>query len=213
MSEIAERSTAGEAPQVYRLPDSRRTGGEVLNAWSALRDRVGDLSREVTDEYRDARGRLLDERTTVIAQRETRELLEELSTAWGLSWALIARMVGVSPAAVRKWRRGESITGDHRRATARVIAFLESLAQSLNPLNDAASWLEMPLSDQSHFAAADVYARGHLDLLLDHAAQRIGGHEVLDRFEPRWRDLSERRFTVELAEDGMPLISEDRRSQ
>jgi len=76
MTDVVERSTAGEAPQVHRLGDQRQTGGSVLNAWSALRDRVGILDQEVTDGYRGVRRRQLDERTTVIAQREPRELLD-----------------------------------------------------------------------------------------------------------------------------------------
>src|SRR3954466_1283052 len=109
MSSVADRSTAGQAPQVQRLPHEHRTGGAILNDWSALRDRVGSLDRNVTDGYRAARRRQLDERTTVIAQRDPRELLDELASGWGLSWALIAKLVGVSSAAVRKWRRGESL--------------------------------------------------------------------------------------------------------
>ncbi len=206
MTDVVDKSTAGEAPQVHRLSDRRQTGGSALNDWSALRDRVGILDREVADGYRGVRRRQLDERTTVIAQREPRELLDELATAWGLSWALIARLVGVTSAAVRKWRRGESITGDNRRGIARVIAFLESVTQSANPLSDVASWLEMPISDDTDYSAIDLYGAGELDLVLDLAAQAIGAHDALDRFDPAWRDKADRRFTVIEAPDGLPAI-------
>src|SRR4051794_33695231 len=208
MSNVAERSTAGQAPQVHRLGDQRQTGGSVLNAWSALRDQVGILDQEVTDGYRGVRRRQLDERTTVIAQREPRELLDELATAWGLSWAVIAHMVGVSSAAVRKWRRGESITGDNRRGIARVVAFLEAVTQCVNPLNDVASWLEMPISDDTDYTGLDLYAAGQLDLVLDLAAQAIGAHEALDAFDSAWREKADRRFTVVDASDGLPAIVE-----
>jgi uncharacterized protein (DUF2384 family) len=193
---------------VHRLPDDHRTGGTILNDWSALRDRVGHLDRDVTDGYRTARRRQLDESTTVIAQRDPRELLDELASGWGLSWATIAKLVGVSSAAVRKWRRGESITGENRRAIARVVAFLDSAAQCLNPLSDAASWLEMPISDDTQYTVADVYHAGHVDILLDLATQQIGPHALLDHFDPGWRSKKDSRFVVEQAADGMPGIFE-----
>jgi hypothetical protein len=166
------------------------------------------LDQEITDGYRGVRRRQLDERTTAIAQREPRELLDELATAWGLSWAAIARLVGVSSAAVRKWRRGESITGDHRRGIARVVAFLESVTQCVNPLSDVASWLEMRISDDTDYSALDLYAAGQLDLVLDLAAQAIGAHEALDEFDPTWREKADRRFAVVDAPDGLPAIVE-----
>ena len=208
MTNIAERATAGTTPEVHQLPDRRRTGGEVLNAWSALNDRVDDLGREVTNGYQGVRRRQMDERTTVIAQQEPRALLDELATQWGLSWAIIARLVGVSAAAVRKWRRGESITGDNRRAIARVIAFLENTAQSLNPVSDATSWLEMPISDATDVSGVDVFVAGHWELLLDLAAERVSPHDVLDALDPDWREKSEQRFVVEDAPDGLPAIIE-----
>lgn len=200
--------TGGQVASAYKLPGDQ-TGGSHLNDWSALRDRVGNLHAEVADGHEVAREEELNRRTLAIALRDPHDLLADLSER-GLSWSAIARLAGVSATAVRKWRRGESITGDNRRKLASTIAFLDLIKAALGPLEDAASWLEMPLADKSTVTALDVYAGGCASLLLDWAGGRRTDTEMLDAFDPDWRVnySSDDRFAIVRADDGQPMIVE-----
>ena len=54
----------------------------------------------------------LRSRTEEAAKRSAPDLLNELADL-GIAWRDIARMVGVTVPAVRKWRQGETATGIH----------------------------------------------------------------------------------------------------
>ena len=185
-------------------------GASVLNRASALRDNVGFLHEDVADLHQAVRSKALDERTTIAAMRSANELLRELASERGLSWALIAKLAGVTPTAIRKWRRGEAITPENRRSLARVAVFLDMVAEATLPLADPASWLEMPLSDESTLTPTDLYAADRLESLLEVASARIGAHAALDEFDPNWRTTHARddRFRVEEAADGGRSIVE-----
>ena len=116
----------------------------------------------------------------------------------------------MSPTAVRKWRRGETIGPSSRRSLARAATFLQMLDEHSLPITEVGTWLEMPLSDESTLTAVDIYAGGRVELLLDFAARRLGAHAVLDAFDANWRErhLADMRFAVEVAEDGDVSIVE-----
>ncbi|HKG37550.1 MAG TPA: hypothetical protein VKB25_01045 [Conexibacter sp.] len=198
-------------------PRTQTGGSATLNAVSTLRDHArflhedaGALRSEIDDLHSGVRVEALDERTSAIALGDPRDLLTVLADEFGLSWATIARMTNVSPTAVRKWRRGETIAPENRRGLARVVAFLRMVEEGSSPLGDPASWLEMPLSDEANLAPVDLYLAGAADLLLDHAAGRLGSQETLDRAMPNWRQVhpADTRFKVETAADGLPVIVE-----
>lgn len=189
----------------------RETGDtRLVNDVSALRDGATFLQHDVERLHDDVRARALDERTSAAALRDPRELLRELSRGHGLSWTTIARLAGVSPTAVRKWRRGETIGPSSRRSLARAATFLQMLDEHSLPITEVGTWLEMPLSDESTLTAVDIYAGGRVELLLDFAARRLGAHAVLDAFDANWRErhLADMRFAVEVAEDGDVSIVE-----
>jgi DNA-binding transcriptional regulator YiaG len=192
-------------------------GGAILNTVATLRDRarflsddVGALREEIDNLHCDVRGEALDERTSAIALGDPHDLIATLAQEFGLSWATIARLLRVSPTAVRKWRRGEPIAPENRRGLARAVAFLRMVEQGSSPLQDPASWLEMPLSDEATLTPVDLYLRGATDPLLDHAAGRLSSTVLLDRAVPDWREThsTDGRFKVETAADGMPVIVE-----
>lgn len=189
----------------------RETGDtRLVNEVSALRDGTTFLQHDVQRLHDNVRARALDERTSAAALRDPRELLRELSHGHGLSWATIARLAVVTPTAVRKWRRGETIGPSSRRSLARAVTFLQMLDEHSFPITDVGTWLEMPLSDESTLTAVDVYAGGRVELLLDFAARRLTAHAVLDAFDSDWRErhLADARFAVEVAEDGAVSIVE-----
>ncbi len=135
---VRDRGTGGvqtTAP-VIETGDAR-----LLNRVSALRDGTTFLHHDVERLHDDVRDHELDERTSAVALRDPRELLRELSHRHGLSWTTIARLAGVSPTAVRKWRRGEAISSGSRRSLARAVAFLEMLNEHAAPIIDVGTWL------------------------------------------------------------------------
>jgi hypothetical protein len=118
-------------------------------------------------------------------------------------------MIGVTPTAIRKWRRGEQITGLNRQRLALLLAFLE-LLKSPFPIPDPASWLDMPLSADATLTPADLYAANRRDLLVDFASRRQGAHAVLDAYDGEWRTryAVDSRFEVVRAPDGELSLAE-----
>ena len=101
----------------------RPTPAQLVTEASDARDKSRFLHEDATEIHETAWRRRLDERTTRTAQRAPAELLHELSRESGDLWTLIARLTEVSATAVRKWRRGESITPQNRRELARLVSF------------------------------------------------------------------------------------------
>jgi hypothetical protein len=199
-------STSGNV----RHESDRTGGGDILNRASALRDRADSLKTEVDGTHHEVREQRLDELTSMIGRQDPHAVLTELSQDLGLSWSTLSRLVGVSPTAIRKWRRGEPINADNRRALSRVRAFLELLTRNASPLEDVASWLEMKVSDDATITAVDLFVADRMDLVLDLASARVSPHEALDSFDPEWRAryASDGRFEVVRVGDGMPAIVE-----
>ncbi len=185
-------------------------GGSILNRASALRDRAGSLKSEVDGTHHEVRAQQLDELTAMIARQDPHEVLSELSETYGLSWSTLSRLVAVSATAIRKWRKGDAISADNRRALSRVRAFLDLLERNASPLEDVASWLEMKVSDDATVTAVDLYVADRIDLILDLASARISPHEALQEFDSEWRAkyTSDTNFKVVRASDGMPAIVE-----
>jgi len=152
----------------------------------------------------------LDDRASRVAVQDPAELLELLATEFGLSWTTIARMVGVTDAAVRKWRRGEQIAPENRRRLARSVAFLQILGRF--PVNDASTWLEMRISGDATITAVDLFTDGRADLLFELVGNRATPHQVLEGFDPNWREnyAADQRFEVVEAPDGEPVITQRR---
>lgn len=203
-------ATTGSAA-VLPIPSEReghayQTGtiSSLVREYGLLRDETTVLDERVGDGHRAAQVRALDQRARARAQQDVRSLLEELSRDRGLGWSVIARLVGVSVQAIRKWRRGESATGENRLAVARLAAVLDLLEQV--PIQDPASWLEMPVVDGFKPRILDLYRAGHADVLLDLAGLRITPEAVLDETEPAWRTTLQLEHEVFAAEDGQLSI-------
>jgi hypothetical protein len=178
-----------------------RRAGEV-------RDEVQVVGQDAEGLHGELRIHALDARTSELAQRDPTELLRDLSAAYGVSWTLIAKLLSVSQTSVRKWRRGEAITPENRRAIARVVAFLQTLQEAVPNMCDPASWLEMRISDEATLTPADLYLLGRYELLLDLAGLHYAPHEVLYAVDPRWRDryAPDNSHQVIIAPDGQPSI-------
>jgi hypothetical protein len=131
-------------------------------------------------------------------------LLTELTEVRGLAWSQVARLVGVSVPAVRKWRLHQTDpTPDNRALLGGLAAFLDLFATRFL-IQDPVGWLEAPLT-QSNLTGLDVYrTEGGPIGLLELAGQRIDVDQLLDAQAPGWRarGAPDARFRIVRAGDG-----------
>ncbi|MDP9276120.1 MAG: hypothetical protein M3O99_11070 [Chloroflexota bacterium] len=202
-------ATAAGTSMVGRVHEEQPTYASISKDAAHLRDRNEMLGSEVKQLHHETVLRSLDERAAVLGMQDPSEILDTLGMEYGLSWSTVARMIGVTPTAIRKWRRGEQITGLNRQRLALLLAFLE-LLKSPFPIPDPASWLDMPLSADATLTPADLYAANRRDLLVDFASRRQGAHAVLDAYDAEWRTryAVDSRFEVVRAPDGELSLAE-----
>jgi hypothetical protein len=206
---MTPEGTATGTGMITELPQAPATAFDGLaKRAAAVRDQVKITGEDADDLHGELQERVLDGRTAAVAQGEPAELLDTLSTEWGLSWTLTAQLLGVSQTSIRKWRRGEPITPENRRGVARLVAFLELLRTEYPAICDQASWLEMRISAESTLTPADLYAMDRCELLFDLAALRCAPHEVLYAVDPEWRSRYgvDTGFATVKGPDGMPTI-------
>ncbi|MCY3850134.1 MAG: hypothetical protein OXF75_04940 [Acidimicrobiaceae bacterium] len=183
-------------PHIDQL--TRLSPDVMANFAGALRQDVGLLSQDVARVHGDSLDIQLESRTDEAAKRAPADLLSELADL-GFSWTAIARIVGVSIPAIRKWRHGEPTTGENRRSLAKLVA-LVGVLENDHLISDVASWLDIPLAE-SNLTGIDVLADGRIPDLVEYAAQHIGSTELLDRTLPAWRDSLDGQFEVYRAGD------------
>ena len=150
----------------------------------------------------------LDSRARSLETADTVELLERLAADEGYSWATMARCLGLSATALRKWRRGELASPHNHQRLARLAAFTE-VVHELQPLvDDVPFWLEAPVCDATSLTRVDLYRMNRHCELLDLATERDDAQTVLDRIVPGWRQEHRRddRFEVVWHADGTNSI-------
>ena len=179
--------------------------GELNDAYGGLTGRVRILVEDVEDGRREVRSLDLDNRTVLKSRSNAETLLEELATNRGLGWSEIARLCRVSVSAVRKWRAGESISSDHRRALARLAAFLD-LLEEIGPIVEPAGWLHMRLLERYTVRAADLYVEGRADDLLEHAQGHLDINDMLDQWNPDWRTATRSDWNILNRPDGERVL-------
>ncbi len=187
-------ATAKATPELERL--TRRTAG--------LRDVVSLAAQDTEALHLKVVGISLSDRAACINRDRTlASMLEELADA-GMSWAEIASVADVTPAAVRKWRRGGDAAGTKRMAVAQLLALLEMLREV--SVAEPAAYLISPVVPEATVTVLDVFRASRHDLVLDLACQRRSPSAVLDEFEPEWRTRAARRFIVQAGEDGERVL-------
>ncbi len=199
-----DQGTASGAVRDYTLPESV-TRALALKVGS-LRDEAGLLHGDASALHRQVRQLDLKERTAEKVRRSVPELLRELATTRGMAWADIADLVGVSVAAVRKWRTDGGATADNRSRLARLAAFLDALTAC--GVADAAQWVEiaLPLEEGYTITPIEVYRHGGEQALLDYACGHGQAEAVLDATMPGWRQERASDFEVYDAPDGQKAL-------
>lgn len=199
-------STATEpATQTNTFTDLvARTAWQKANT-KLLRDDTNDLHSEVARLHGETLERLLRHRTTEKTQHDVRHILEDLAER-GFGWSAIARIVGVSAPALRKWRRGEPASGGNRRGLAEFAAACEIVSDRNPTITDVAGWLEVPLSGSAPVTGIDLLAAHRYDLVFRYADGEEDPEVILDDFEPDWRETYASNIEVFTADDGMPAL-------
>jgi DNA-binding transcriptional regulator YiaG len=90
--------------QAPTAPDQTTT--TLLKNTANLRYKTHHLGKDASALHREATLLVLHGSASEHAKRGLESLLETLSNVYGLSWSAIARLVGVSVPALRKWRTG-----------------------------------------------------------------------------------------------------------
>lgn len=183
-----------------------------LRARSAeARDQAATLASSVEGLHDRVQAFDLDDRATALQQNDPADLLASVGEDRGMPWSLVAYLVGVSPTAVRKWRRGGALMPESRARLARLVAFCQIVTE-VDPLIDNVSlWLQSPLvAGATTLTPADFFASGgEADVaLLNRAAKRITAEELLGMLKPDWRTTTrpDDHHRVVVAPDGVPSI-------
>jgi transcriptional regulator with XRE-family HTH domain len=127
----------------------------------------------------------LDATTAVYAQSPPQNVVRRL-TDLGVNQLVVARALGVTPTAVRKWRRGESAKPEHRAGLARFAAMHSLLTET--GLHDPGGWLEIPISSASTLTPLDLFSTGRADIVVLLGARLMEPQEALDAYDPAWRE-------------------------
>ena len=180
-----------------RASDIAERAGHVRNQSSLV-------SMDAAEVQHDAFRIQLDARPARGARQDPAELLNQLSEL-GFAWRDIARMVGVSVPALRRWRNGELPSGENRRRIAQLLAFAEIIRDD-HLVFEPASWMEVPIVGDAPTTPIELYAAGHLDVMFDLAADQCSPEAALDAAIPDWRERYRSDWEVGTAEDGQPFI-------
>lgn len=165
--------------------------------------------QDAVSDHHLARTHWLDEVTEELVEVEPSALLADLRQA-GLLWSVVAEIVGVTDAAVRKWRKGQPIDSRHHRRLARLAALARLHAEYAAPAGTTgfAEWLDTRIV--STFSATPLMLlklnrdggssrlQPLLDWMLDHADGDEGA-ALLDRYlGEEWRAdaLEEQRYRI-----------------
>lgn len=173
-----------------------------------LRDASTATTSQAMELHHTAEELHLAQLTRQLESAEPVDLLDALADELLFPWSLLARVVGVSPTAVRKWRRGETVSPAHHHRLAEFLAFCRTLRHRDPRIDDIPRWLEMPVDARTDVSRLDVFIAGSRTEVLDLASGRRTGENLLDETTPGWREraASARRFDVIVHEDGTTSI-------
>jgi DNA-binding transcriptional regulator YiaG len=184
--QLMSRPTGGDLVKEAKTSTTRTDVAVLHRNFTSLADEVGVLAQDTFEGAARSRELLVSEQTTALQGRQVRWLVGELANL-GLSWTDIARVVGVSVPALRKWRQGGAASPDNRKGAARLLAVLNHIAKTYLHIEDVAGWAETPVWENPPTTPLDIIASGHEAELLDYMDARLELTQLLDAHDPAWR--------------------------
>lgn len=198
------RGTADSDLMRSWAPSETRSTMILTEDVGLIRGRVDSLGRDVHDTHTATHSLEWRVRSTKRGKEAPTELLAELSKQ-GFSWRGVAQLLGVTNAAVQKWRRGEGVSGENRRVLAGLVAACDLLAAHFY-VQDIASWLETPLLADAPVTPEDLWLSSRVDLIFEAASGYVDPEKVLDDFDSEWRQRYKTDFEVVTGSDGARSI-------
>lgn len=192
--------TPAQPSRTLTIDELVQDAGFLRSRARMLGDDVEEAGRRIGEVQHRAFDAQLNMRARDIAKRPVADLLDELAGK-GFAWRDIARLVGVSVPAVRRWRQGESPTGVHLLSISRIIALIDALRAD-HLVSDVAAWLEMPLTPDVPLTGIDLAAAGRHADVLELAAEQVTPEGILDQWQPGWRNRYRSNIEVFEADDG-----------
>ena len=188
------RSATSDTPTAELVTTSiNEEAGVIRTRTKLLHDDVDALhKRTKTAEW--------NERTAREGRKGVPSLLQELADL-GFAWRDVARMVGVSVPAIRKWRKGDGATPTNRRQLASLLAACQQTMDDYH-VEDVASWFEMPIHGDAPVTPIDLWLAARVDLVLEHASGHSDSETVLTNWDPDWRENYRTDFESFVAADG-----------
>jgi hypothetical protein len=175
------------------LSSISENAGFLRSCTKSMHEGVEDFHRAtLLAEWRD--------RTNSRARSSVSEMLTDIADL-GFAWRDMARLIGVSVPAIQKWRRTSGCTGEHRRRIGALLAACEMITEN-GFVQDIASWMDMPLDDGIPVTPMDIWSSGEFGLVLDLASGHVETTDVLDVYNPDWRESYRSDFEVIKAGDG-----------
>lgn len=166
----------------------------------SLRLRADVLGTDVKRLHQDVYISEWRQQTQKLVHQGSSQLLEQLAEL-GFAWRDVARMVGVSVPAVQKWRKGTQASPDNRLALASLLAAKHVLLRNTT-IQDFAQWLEVPFVQDVPLTPLDLWATGAYELVFEYALEQLSPEEVLDAFQPDWREAYASEWETFVAGDG-----------
>lgn len=209
-----DAGTTATQVQTGAYLDLTAATGNLAARAAELTDRYDQGATEAQELHTEALQHALTALTMELEREVVGTLLDELSDRFG-SWSTLARCIGVTSTALRKWRRGDEPSAENKQRVAYALAFARKLEEVDVRLRDAGYWLEAPMSAETTLTRADVYRTGAaVDLLrMARSCVRVGPdnlrpEQVLEAHVPGWRRTHARdeRFKVRWDDEGMPSI-------
>jgi hypothetical protein len=197
-------TTGTPSRQLEQSPVVQRLQETSFNRESAYRGH-----RDALSDHHVVRAEALNEIERQLVAEPTDQLLSELRT-FGLLWSAVAQAIGVSDAAIRKWRKGGTIEEPHKRRLARLLGLARLHRTYAMPSTRSAfaEWLDTPIVPRFSATPLDLLSLSRhrdavalqplLDWMLDHE-DREHSAALLDRYlGGTWREQAqeEQRFSI-----------------
>ena len=139
----------------------------------------------------------------VLVSLTKKQILSELYSL-GFGIREIAHMLDVTHKTAHQWKYKHWPISVSRTRLEEVLAVCWRL-QNGYKINEVAAWLITPLHEWAPISASDLVADRRYDLVLTLAENRkSNAEEVLDQFEPEWRDKYNSGWEIVISGDGHP---------
>lgn len=202
-----------EFQQLDRVGTPSTADSYLTREWTRQRRRVKNTFDAVTSDlterlgaararHEQQHGLEIEKRFGVYRNTDAKTLLTTLATKYGYAWADVARMLGVSVPAIRKWRFDGGASAENTTRLATLLAFSDCLAGAAKRIQPAA-WMLRPLLPEYTVTPRDLYSRENAPALLDLALGATDVREALSRLQPDWETRYDAHgFQVERFQDG-----------